>query len=307
MTAPLTPRELKAVLAGLGRPLKKALGQHFLADRNLRDAIVADLGLRPGDVVLEVGTGLGCLTEGLLAAGARVLSVDIDGQLQAFANRWLEPISEPGQLQLIEADALEGNQLNPALVEAFNTFTATALPTVRLWLVANLPYQVASTVVVAVLESHFPKGHPRAGRGLDEVSVLVQSEVADRFAAGPADGKTYGQLSLICAAHGAFTKGRHLAPTVFFPRPTVQSSIARGRLRDAPPEASEYALFKRVIKSAFQHRRKRLAKALRIGTDAFPETEIRTAMGAVGIPAEARVDELPFADYWGLAQALGGD
>ena len=274
-----TPPELPeflgpAAIRGLAQELElrptKTLGQNFLHDANTIRRIVRTAELRPEDVVLEVGPGLGSLTLGLLPAAARVTAVEIDPRL---AGRLPRTVAEraPGladRLTVVEADALRVRELpGPA-------------PTA---LVANLPYNVAVPVLLHLLELL-----PSLRRAL----VLVQAEVADRLAAPPGSA-AYGVPSVKAAWYGSVTRAGAVGRRVFWPEPNVDSGLV-ALVRRPPPPGDRAATFA-VVDAAFATRRKALRAALArwAGSPVAAEARLRAA----GIDPRTRGEQLSVADF----------
>jgi 16S rRNA (adenine1518-N6/adenine1519-N6)-dimethyltransferase len=250
------------------RPVKKSLGQHFLADPNILDVIgrLAELG--PDDVVLEIGPGRGVLTRYLAERVRRVHAVEID--------RDLEPVlSELGEnVDLVFGDALQ-----------------IQLPQDATKLVANLPYNVATPLVVESLD-----GLPNVGLWC----VMVQREVADRFFARPGT-KEYGAVSVLVQLAAARTGFHAVSRTVFRPPPNVDSALVAFRRKALP---AEYGRVKEVVTAAFAHRRKTLPNSLALDGLASRE-EAAAALAAAGRPAETRAEALAPDEFVALTEALG--
>ena len=249
---------------------KKRLGQHFLADRNILGVIgrLAELG--PEDVVLEIGPGRGVLTAYLAERVARVHAVELD--------RSLEPRLRdlPANVELHWGDAL-----------ALDLATLSPLPTK---LVANLPYNVATPIVVESLD-----GLP----GIELWCVMVQREVADRFFAVPAT-KAYGAVSVLVQLCARRTGFHPVSRTVFRPPPNVDSALVAFR-RIEPP--SDFARIKRIVEAAFAHRRKTLPNSLALAGAATRE-EAEHALAALARRPSARAEELAPEEFVRLAEAL---
>jgi 16S rRNA (adenine1518-N6/adenine1519-N6)-dimethyltransferase len=252
---------------------KKALGQHFLVDENILGVIGRMSELDAEDVVLEVGPGLGILTR-YLGEHARVVhSIEID--------RTLEPVLEGAVGALSNVVLTWGDAL------VIDVDTLAPAPTK---LVANLPYNVATPLVVETLEH---------AASLRLWCVMVQREVADRFFALPRT-KAYGAVSVLVQLAARKT-GFHPVPrTVFRPRPRVDSALVAF---ERSPTASITDV-RPVVESAFAHRRKTLANSLSISGLAT-RSEAEEALAAVGHPTTARAEELEPADFVTLAELLG--
>jgi 16S rRNA (adenine1518-N6/adenine1519-N6)-dimethyltransferase len=249
------------------------LGQNFLADPNLLEAIVRDAGLAPEDAVLEVGAGEGVLSERLAAAAAHLHTVEIDRRLAPA----LAPVAALPNVDLHWGDAmkLDLGRLEPA-------------PTA---MVANLPYSVATPLILRTIEE-LPS--------LRRWTVMVQREIADRLRAAPGS-RTYGAPSAIAQLACEVELVRAVDPAVFKPRPRVESAILR--LRRIGPGAD--AATRELIRAAFAHRRKSLARSLehaRPGSLA----PARAALAALGLPEDARAEALSSKQFAALARKLEG-
>ena len=276
------PSEVRALLAERGLRPNHAFGQNFLVDRNILDVIVGAAALSPGDRVLEVGPGLGVLTEAMLAAGAQVLAVEKDEGLHAIlAGRWG---SEP-RLDLRLGDALDLD------------YAAVFAPDACRFLVANLPYSVGTRVVVEAAIQAAPP---------ERIVVLVQREVAERFTAVPRT-PDMGTASVWLQQIYDIEVVRLVKPVCFWPAPEVTSAIVRmdrhGRL---PLSDAERSCLREVTRIAFQHRRKQMATLFRTAPGslaASPET-MRERLVALGLPATARAEELSVEQWCALAREM---
>jgi 16S rRNA (adenine1518-N6/adenine1519-N6)-dimethyltransferase len=270
----LGPAAIRELARQLDLRPTKSLGQNFLHDANTIRRIVRTAGLRPQDVVLEVGPGLGSLTLGLLPAAAAVTAVEIDPRLaEQLPLTVAARVPElAGRLTVVTADALRITELpGPA-------------PTA---LVANLPYNVAVPVLLHLLE-RLPT--------LDRALVLVQAEVAERLAAGPGDA-AYGIPSVKGAWYGEVRRAGSIGRRVFWPEPNVDSGLV-ALIRRPPPSGDRAATFA-VIDAAFATRRKALRAALAswAGSPAAAEQRLRAA----GIDPAARGETLSVTDFARLA------
>lgn len=247
---------------------KKALGQHFLVDENVLGVIgrLAELG--PDDVVLEIGPGLGVLTRYLAARVARVHAVEID---RSLAERLADL---PENVELRFGDALR-----------------LALPQDATKLVANLPYNVATPLLVESLD-----GLP----GIGLWCAMVQREVADRLFAPPAT-KAYGAVSVLVQLAAERTGFRPVSRTVFRPRPNVDSALVAFRRTGLP---RDFARVKETVEAAFAHRRKTLPNSLALAGLASRE-RATAALAEVGRPPGTRAEELAPPEFVALAEALG--
>jgi len=276
----LGPADIRRLATRIGIRPAKRLGQNFVIDQGTIRRIVAQAELRPADVVLEVGPGLGSLTLGLLEVASRVVAVEVDPLLAAelpvtVAER--APTAAT-RLDVVRADAL----------------TVTDLPgTPPTVLVANLPYNVAVPVLLHLIEVM-----PSVSRAL----VMVQSEVADRMCARPGS-RIYGVPSVKLAWYGTARRAGTVSRTVFWPVPNVDSALVaftRGPGRDGAPDR---ALVFAIVDAAFAQRRKTLRAALAgwAGSADAAERLLREA----GVDPALRGEALGVAQYIRIAEAAG--
>lgn len=264
----MTPR------AERGRSLR-SLGQNFLADPNLLDAIVRDSGVGSQDVVLEVGAGEGVLSERLAARVAHLHTVEIDRGLEAA----LAPIAALPNVTLHWGDALK--------------LDLGALDAPPNAMVANLPYSVATPVILRTI-AELPS--------VETWTVMVQLEIAERLRAAPGN-RIYGASSAVAQLACEVELARKVDPAVFKPRPRVDSAILR--LRRTGPGADPAT--RDLIRAAFAHRRKTLARSVEIaGLRGVPKPRAaaRAALAEIGLPESARAEQLAPADFAALSAIL---
>jgi 16S rRNA (adenine1518-N6/adenine1519-N6)-dimethyltransferase len=247
---------------------KRELGQHFLVDENILGVIGRLADLAPRDVVLEVGPGLGVLTRYLAERVAQVHAVEIDRSLV------LRLADLPPNVEL---------ELGDALAVDLGRFRPTKL-------VSNLPYSVATPIVLESLE-RVPT--------LELWCVMVQREVADRFFAQPGT-KSYGAVSVLLRLAAERTGFHAVSRTVFRPQPNVDSALVAFRRRPRPEPWRE---LKRLVEGAFAHRRKTLPNSLQLAGIAERE-RAAAALAALDRPAETRAEQLAPEEFVALAQAL---
>jgi 16S rRNA (adenine1518-N6/adenine1519-N6)-dimethyltransferase len=219
--------EVKTILESLGRRPSKRLGQHFLIDGSIIKRQVERAGLRPGDLVLEIGPGLGNLTEEILSTGAEVVAVEQDADFCRFLTKRFGE-----RVRLIQADAVK------AFLPEFDK------------VVSNLPYQISSPITFKLLDE-----------GFETAVLMVQREFADRMVARSGT-KEYGRLSV-----GVYLKAEcevvlKVPRNAFWPQPNVDSCVVRLTPRPPPFEVVDERLFLRVTKSVFTHRRKKISNSL---------------------------------------------
>jgi 16S rRNA (adenine1518-N6/adenine1519-N6)-dimethyltransferase len=254
----------------------RELGQNFLIDDNLLDVIGRAAELAPSDVVLEIGGGLGVLSEYLAPRVAHLHVVEVDRSLEPPLADALAPF-ENATLHLADAVKLDLTALDPAPVKV----------------VANLPYGVAATVLLKSIAEL-----PAATLWV----AMVQREVGDRLAAAPG-GKSYGATSVLAQLACDVRFLRRVPRTVFHPEPNVESALVSMRRRAPAPSQELTAL----VHAAFAHRRKALAGSLALapGAPADLRDAVRDALAAIGRQPDTRAEQLPPEEWPRLAEAIG--
>lgn len=273
--------EMRQLLTERGIQLTRSLGQNFLHDVHQLRRILALADLHPGERVLEIGPGLGPLTEGLLAAGADVLAIEKDARLIPLLAERLKVVPEPavpddaalraagvpGRLRLVHADALRLLQRTPRDWRGWK-------------LVANLPYSVASPILVELATTAHPP---------DRLVVTLQLEVVRRLTAGAGD-PNYGLLTLLVQQRYAPAGSFRIPSDCFFPEPEVESGcVAFVRREPEPLSPAERRVFGRVVKRAFSERRKKALKLLKFD---WPAAALETAWHELALDPNARAETL---------------
>ncbi len=273
----------RRVLARHGLGAKKSWGQNFLHDRSVLARIVAAAGAGPEDTVVEIGAGLGTLTSALARAEpppGRILAIERDPDMQ----RVLEAeLANDGHVEIVPADAL------------IFDFSAAARAAGRpLVVVGNLPYQIASSLLLAIVEAG-------ASGAVRRAIVMVQREMAQRVVAPPGS-KTYGRLTVAIAQRAEARILFHVRPGSFHPAPQITSSVMSLEMRAEPlAPVQDRALFEEVVKQAFSTRRKMLRRAL---AARFGEERVAAALAASGIVPTRRAEELSVPEFARVADAL---
>jgi len=271
---PLPP--LREVIAAFGLAAKKSLGQNFLFDLNLTRRIARAAGPLAGFTVVEVGPGPGGLTRALLLEGAsHVVAVERDAR--AIAALQQVAAAFPGRLSVIEGDALAVDW--PALVSG------------RAKIVANLPYNIATPLLIGWIAGPWPPWFA-------SLTLMFQKEVAERIVARPGN-KDYGRLSVLCQWRCEAKRLFDVNRSAFTPPPKVTSSIVQLVPRPSPSPHCTVEALERVTAAAFGQRRKMLRSSLKTLV-----TEPETLLAAAGIGPELRAEQVPVAGFARLAQLL---
>ncbi len=274
-----SPTQVKSWCIENGFHPNRTLGQNFLIDRNALDAIINSAGVEAGMNVLEIGPGLGVLTEAMLGCGASVTAVEKDRRLAA---RLFDALGSPEKLNVIEADALKLD-LDEMLGRGFDAC------------VSNLPYSVGTRILLDIVL------HPKSPA---IIAVLVQKEVADRFAAD-AGMSERGQSGVWLQLDFDVAVVRQVSAGCFWPQPEVGSSIVRLDLNRCDLSEQERNAFFELTRYAFMHRRKQIGASLRKAGGGLErsDSQIAALLFSAGIDAKTRAEQISNEGWKSLARA----
>ena len=267
-------------LQSYGLSPRKRFGQNFLTDKNIAGKIVDALGLTAGDAVIEIGPGLGVLTEILLGAGVKVLAIEIDRDLAGILEQRLH---DKGNLEIINADALKVSYKE--LADKYGIKPA-ATGKQKLKLVSNLPYNISTPIIFKLLEER---------ETFSMLVLMLQKEVAERIVSQPGT-KDYGILSVFVQLLSDVQIEFDVSPSSFYPTPDVRSSVVRFNILQKPRiEINDMNCFKRVVKASFGQRRKTLLNALK--TLKLTISQLKNAMELSGINQQRRGETLSLQEF----------
>ena len=263
---------------------QKKFGQNFLIDGHVLDKIIAGAGVNKDDMVLEIGPGIGTMTQYLAEAAGSVTAVEIDRNLLPILE---ETLADYDNVTVIHADvlSLDLNQL----VQEKNSGRPIKV-------VANLPYYITTPIIMALFEQHVP---------IANITVMVQKEVAARMKAGPGT-KDYGALSLAVQYYAEPYIVANVPCNCFMPRPNVDSAVIRLTKYDTPPVAvkDETLMFK-IIRASFNQRRKTLVNGLNNSPElSFTKEQIADAIAKASLPPSIRGEALTLEQFAGLTDIL---
>ena len=260
---------------------QKKFGQNFLIDPHVLDKIIGAAGVTKEDMVLEIGPGIGTMTQYLAEAAREVVAVEIDNNLIPILK---ETLAEYDNVTVINEDILKVDIKK--LAEEHNGGRPIKV-------VANLPYYITTPIIMGLFESNVP---------IDNITVMVQKEVADRMQVGPGS-KDYGALSLAVQYYAEPYIVANVPPNCFIPRPNVGSAVIRlTRHKEMPVQVADPKLMFRLIRASFNQRRKTLQNGLNNAPDvSFTKEQIVAAIESLGVPATIRGEALDLQQFAQLA------
>lgn len=281
-----TPSRTRDIVKKYGFEFKKSLGQNFLIDQNILHKIVSAAELDSTKGALEIGPGIGALTQHLAQAAGKVTAVEIDNRLIPILR---DTLADEDNVEVIHADVLKLD-LQQLFAERFNDVSGVSV-------VANLPYYVTTPILMKLLEERLP---------LENIVVMIQKEVADRMAAKPG-GKDYGSLSVAVQYYCVPSIVCIVPHTVFIPQPNVDSAVIKLSLRDKPAvETPDEAHFFRVVQSSFAQRRKTLMNNLSSWLGKDQRETLTTLLEQIGIDPGRRGETLSLEEFAKLSTTLHG-
>ena len=278
------PQNTIEILQKYNFSFQKKFGQNFLIDTHVLDKIIRAAGISKDDMVLEIGPGIGTMTQYLAEAAGKVIAVEIDKNLIPILE---DTLSEYDNVTIINEDVLKldireladnENQGRPMKV------------------VANLPYYITTPIIMGLFEKHVP---------MESITVMVQKEVADRMQTGPGR-KDYGALSLAVQYYAEPYIVANVPPNCFMPRPRVGSAVIRLTCHAKPPvEVKDERFMFDIIRASFNQRRKTLANGLKNSDRfSFSKESIETAIEALGKGANVRGETLTLEEFAVLSNRL---
>lgn len=278
------PQNTIAVLQKYNFVFQKKFGQNFLIDTHVLDKIIRAAEIDKNDCVLEIGPGIGTMTQYLACAAQKVLAVEIDKALIPILQDTLDGYDN---VKVINEDVLKVD------IEQLVREENEGRP---LKVVANLPYYITTPIIMGLFENHVP---------IKSITVMVQKEVADRMQTGPGS-KDYGALSLAVQYYAKPYIVANVPPNCFMPRPKVGSAVIRlERYSEPPVSVSDEKLMFRIIRASFNQRRKTLSNGLKNSAELdFSKEEIESAISRLGKGASVRGETLTLEDFAHLTNLL---
>ena len=264
---------------------QKKFGQNFLIDTHVLEKIISAAGITKNDCVLEIGPGIGTMTQYLAENAGHVVAVEIDRNLIPILK---ETLADYDNVTVINEDILRVDI--KALAEEYNGGKPIKV-------VANLPYYITTPIIMGLFESGVP---------IDNITVMVQKEVADRMKEGPGS-KDYGALSLAVQYYAEPEIVANVPPNCFIPRPNVGSAVIRlTRHKEMPVEVKDPALMFKIIRASFNQRRKTLQNGLGNASELpYTKEQIAAAIAGMGLTPTIRGEALSLAQFAQLSDILG--
>ena len=279
------PANTIAVLQKYNFNFQKKFGQNFLIDTHVLDKIIEESHITKDDFVLEIGPGIGTMTQYLCENAREVAAVEIDKNLIPIL---ADTLSAYDNVEVINEDILKVD---------INRLAQEKNGGRPIKVVANLPYYITTPIIMGLFESHVP---------IDSITIMVQKEVADRMQVGPGT-KDYGALSLAVQYYAKPEIVANVPPNCFMPRPNVGSAVIRLTRHSAPPvQVENEKLMFRLIRASFNQRRKTLANGLGNAPDIpLSKTEIQESIEELGVPATIRGETLTLEEFAKLSNIVG--
>ena len=279
------PQETIEVLQKHDFHFQKKFGQNFLIDPRVLEKIIQAADVTKDDFVLEIGPGIGTMTQYLCEAARQVLAVEIDHNLIPILK---ETLSGYDNVSLLQGDILK--QDIPAIARQHNEGRPIKV-------VANLPYYITTSILMGLFESHVP---------IDSITIMVQKEVAERMQEKPGS-KEYGALSLAVQYYAKPEIVANVPPNCFMPRPNVGSAVIRLTRHEKPPvKVEDEKLMFRIIRASFNQRRKTLANGLNNSPEIhLPKEVIQESIVSLGVPENIRGEALSLEQFAELSNEIG--
>lgn len=279
-----TPMATKFILERFGFSFQKKFGQNFLIDQNILENIISEAGITKDDFVLEIGPGIGTMTQYICEAARKVVAVEIDKNLIPILE---ETLKDYTNVTVINEDILKID---------LQTFIQENNEGRPIKIVANLPYYITTPIIMELFESHAP---------IESITVMVQKEVADRMQVGPGT-KDYGALSLAVQYYSNPKVVMVVPPSCFMPRPNVSSSVIRlERYVEPPVQVSNEKLMFQIIRASFNQRRKTLANGLSNGLNlTISKEELMNIFLELGWKENIRGEALTLEQFAQLSNSI---
>ena len=278
-----SPSATKEIINKYSFAFQKKFGQNFLIDSNILESIVSAADITKDDFVLEIGPGIGTMTQYLCEAARQVVAVEIDKMLIPILK---DTLSEYDNVEVINQDVLKLD------IKALAKEKNNGKP---IKVVANLPYYITTPIIMGLFESKVP---------IESITIMVQKEVADRMQTGPGS-KDYGALSLAVQYYADAKVQLNVSASCFMPRPNVDSAVIKLTAHEKPVVDVDETLMFKVIRASFNQRRKTLVNGLKNSSELdYTKEEIVQAIKAIGKEENIRGEKLTLEEFAALSNSL---
>ena len=278
-----SPATVKAIRDKYGLQPSKGLGQNFITDRNVLQRIVEGAGIEEGDMVIEIGPGIGVLTAALAEKSAFVTAVEIDARLIPVLK---ETLAGYNNIRVLNADILQMD-----IGQIIEVSRAEGLFDGKVHIVGNLPYYITTPIIMKLLEDQVPA---------DSITVMMQKEVADRIRSAPGN-RIYGAISVAVQYYCSVTKITDVPKEAFVPRPKVESTVLRlVPLKEKQIAVRDEKMFLRCVRAGFAQRRKTLLNSLASACGMEKDT-VRKSLESAGIDPTRRAETLSVEEFGKIA------
>lgn len=282
-----TPSTIRDIKERYDFKLSKSLGQNFLTDKNIIDKIIEAPEISEKDLVIEIGPGIGVLTQAAAEKAAKVIAIEIDRNLIPILK---ETLKEYDNIEVINKDILKINLQE--IVEQNTEYKGHKIESVKI--IGNLPYYITTPIIMKILEE---------GVKADSITIMMQKEVADRLKAAPGS-KTYGAISVAVQYYCNIVHVANVPKEVFIPQPKVDSSVLRLDIRKSKPvELNDEKLFFKCIKAGFGQRRKTLINSLN-GNLEIGKEELEKVLIRAEIDGKRRAETLNIEEFARIANEI---
>lgn len=278
-----SPAVIRAIMNKYSFHCRKSMGQNFLADGNIVKKIIDSAGILPQDTVIEVGPGLGVLTQALCGVAARVITVELDKKLVVILK---DLLADCQNLSLVAGDAMDTDFDSLAKQQDGDLLQRPYK------MLSNLPYYITTPLLLHIVTGGF---------NYSSLVVMIQQEVAQRIAASPGS-KDYGSLSVAVQYFTVPELLFKVPPTVFIPRPEVGSAVLRMVKRECPPVEVDEKIFFKVVRGSFAQRRKTLHNALSAALPALGKGKMLEILNLAGINPSRRGETLSLEEFAAVAR-----
>lgn len=285
-----SPKEIKRIIREYDFRLSKSLGQNFMSDITVLERIIDSAEISENDYVIEIGPGIGSMTNLLLQRAKKVIAIEIDKRLYPILNDFF---GSDEKFSLVKADFLEldlGDLIRKEIVE--DAKVSGEPYTIKV--VANLPYYISTPIIMKILQYN---------NEIKSLTLMLQKEVAERICAKK-DTKDYGILTIMCGMYAVPEIQFNVNPAVFIPPPNVDSAVIKLELRDnLNLSKEEDEKFRSIVKSSFAQRRKTLVNSLS-SAGIYTKEEISNALVSLGLNVNSRAENLDIPDFLNLLRAM---